>query len=674
MVTNIRRQLQNENFRFALLKKNEKNPIPGVKWGEINYKYNDKELLEHNGNYGVIGGYGKLRIIDIDNQELGKKLLEFFNTFTVQTIGGNYHFYIICDYAKNSVFKNNLGEFRADNYYVVGPDCYAEDKKKGHKGTYVVLKDVDIRNISEEELFKLIGPLLKEHTIIKDIQIVVDKDFLDKNVLPKILDNKVFSLITQIKTKEELTEMGFPSRSERDQRVITTLLLNGFGQYIKSVFDLYPVGDKYKEHPDGVSYLEHSIRGGREYSGVEDDRIPNLEKEINNINESILRNKLNYFLDKISEIDDWMKRTQLLSMIAFKIKLKTSILEKRLNEIINTKNQQNLQKPIPIFNLLMKENEEIRYYINSFLPKNYYIGIIGKPGQFKSLLALYSALCIATKQKFLNSFNIQNSNSPKILLYDLENGEQTTSMRLKYIVNGMNLDKNLNQKLLENFGRFEKFDKINISNEFIKAKDYDIIILDSYRRFLKGTEDKSEITDDFYMNFLKPLKDLGKTIIIIFHTKKIKLSELDDEDFIDIIRGSGDIGAQLDLAYTIMKRKEFIGLDGKTSTFEYNIKVVKNRDGLPINDFNFKVTKDDINLKTVLNFDGYGRQKSPKQRRQDSILNLIKETPNVERKLIISRTMEIFECSEITVVKDLEDMINDGILEQEVYGKYKIKG
>ena len=75
----IPRQLQNENYRFNLLNEKEKNPVKGVFWSKDNYKYNDEVLLNHlknNKNYGVIGGHGNLRIIDIDDKKLGDELIK----------------------------------------------------------------------------------------------------------------------------------------------------------------------------------------------------------------------------------------------------------------------------------------------------------------------------------------------------------------------------------------------------------------------------------------------------------------------------------------------------------------------------------------------------------------------------------------------------------------------
>ena len=105
----IPKQLQNPEFRFCLVNKwNAKNkegkPIGKAPfetaWQKKGYKFDDPKLIAHikaGGNYGVIGGYGKLVIVDIDDVELGEELEKKFQTFTVKTGGGGRHFYFIED-------------------------------------------------------------------------------------------------------------------------------------------------------------------------------------------------------------------------------------------------------------------------------------------------------------------------------------------------------------------------------------------------------------------------------------------------------------------------------------------------------------------------------------------------------------------------------------------------
>lgn len=151
MVT-IPKQLQNPEFRFCLIRKQSKVPYE-KDWQKKGYKFDDFKFLEHKGNYGVIGGYGNLRILDKDKLELDIDL----DTFCVETGRGGKHYYFASDYDTNHVFINEMGELRAKNYQVVGPNCIHPNGK-----SYRVVKDMPIKNIPSKELKEIINPYIRE--------------------------------------------------------------------------------------------------------------------------------------------------------------------------------------------------------------------------------------------------------------------------------------------------------------------------------------------------------------------------------------------------------------------------------------------------------------------------------------------------------------------------------
>ena len=67
--------LQNMSFRFCLV--NGKIPIEKDWQNSNNYPYNHPKLCLHQnrGNYGVLGGYGNLLILDFDNIEAQEESL-----------------------------------------------------------------------------------------------------------------------------------------------------------------------------------------------------------------------------------------------------------------------------------------------------------------------------------------------------------------------------------------------------------------------------------------------------------------------------------------------------------------------------------------------------------------------------------------------------------------------
>jgi len=161
-VKEIPKQLQNQGFRFVLLGKGgtPKGKVPFEKaWQTNGYVFNDARLLAHldaGNNIGVIGGYGNLRILDVDKPPLATEISQKTNTFSVRTGSGGIHFYFISDYGTNHVLKDECGELRANNYQVVIPPSLHPNLNY-----YQVLNDVPIQTISKEELYELIKPFLK---------------------------------------------------------------------------------------------------------------------------------------------------------------------------------------------------------------------------------------------------------------------------------------------------------------------------------------------------------------------------------------------------------------------------------------------------------------------------------------------------------------------------------
>lgn len=155
---NIPQQYKNKDFRFCLIKPKSKAPFEKDWTTKNNYRWFDKMLREHiesGGNFGIIGGFGNLVILDKDSDELKIDI----ETFAVKTGSGGVHFYLFCDYDTNHVFINELGELRAKNYQVVGIGSIHPNGKK-----YEVLKDLPIKKISKEELKKLIEPYIRDTT------------------------------------------------------------------------------------------------------------------------------------------------------------------------------------------------------------------------------------------------------------------------------------------------------------------------------------------------------------------------------------------------------------------------------------------------------------------------------------------------------------------------------
>jgi len=309
-----------------------------------------------------------------------------------------------------------------------------------------------------------------------------------------------------------------------------------------------------------------------------------------------------------------------------------------------------LQNPLP----------PVEYWMQQLMPKGAFMIVGGRPGSWKSLFLLSSSLSAARGESFLGQF--QTIESPKILLYDLENGQREDHRRVTYLMD----ISTIKSGQFNNFIIRESFDKNNMRRELERAMHFDVVILDSYRRFLKGEENASEVTDALYNNFFKPLHEAGKTVIVVHHFRKAKPEEVTDDDLLDMFRGSSDIGAQVDIALALFKTQEQF-TPGRLE-FDVSVFKAKNRLGISMPNFAFHVVKDDDNMSTTLTYVGEKKFESPEMIRIDKICKFLESGPKHTREIY----GEFPNISTKTVLRTLEEGIARERIVQEEKGLYRL--
>jgi RecA-family ATPase len=166
-------------------------------------------------------------------------------------------------------------------------------------------------------------------------------------------------------------------------------------------------------------------------------------------------------------------------------------------------------KTYSLTELLQMSREDVDYIVDKLIPKKSLVIIGGRPESFKSIFSLLLGVSCALGEKFLK-FQTKKS---RVLYVDAENGENIISQRLAYFY-GDNIK-------TEDF-RYYYFEDFNLLKTLITREKFDLVIFDSFRRFLKGSEVESDVINKFYQGFLKPLRDAGATIILIHHFRKRK--------------------------------------------------------------------------------------------------------------------------------------------------------
>lgn len=671
----IPKQLQNPEFRFILLQSKSKLPIE-KEWEKTNnYKYDDIKLLKHlenSGNYGVLAGPGNLRLLDIDDKDLSDYLLQQTNTFSIKTCGKLTHFYFIIKNIQSKTVPKKF-ELRCDKQYVVGPGCYADDEKKNHHGTYDIIKDIEITETDEKYLSTLLQIISTEDVKTSQLDITdtnfvnIDKDFIEKEIFQNIKYD-IRDLIN--------THSPKGNRSDIDEKIIVHLILCGYAKYIQSIFKLYPCGDKYLEHNSPDIYLQHSIKNARKHSGLYDDNIPLLHKEIFDLPKVVIEHKIDDILERISKIGKAIHREPLLIDINKKTKIGLKILRDRIKEIETINNNLDLDADeINGLDLVNTPVHEYKWHINSIFPIGQATMIFGDPSSFKSGFALMSALSLLSDNKLLLSrFTIEDTSKPKIIYYSIEMGAQDSMITLtKYFQKGLNVsDSDIKNLIIR-----KNFSTSQSEIEYIKRRGAKIVVLDSLKRIMQGNENDSSVANEFYMKFVKPLKDMGVSVVVIHHSKKPNEKDTDNK-LIHRGRGSTDITAHYDIIWQAEKigdddtelDENFIASSATQIIKDYDVVLTRAKDSRilsKIYTFTFHVHADENEKKTTFTFVRYHKAKQ-KESLKNKLLEYINITTKRKRIEIVNYFSEFVKTP--TVDRYLKELLEEGKVSVSAAGVY----
>jgi len=173
-------QLQKLYIGFVKLRPKSKIPFEQT-WQDTPYSFSDIQAwVDHGGNYGIQGGYGRLIIIDADRQEITDIVTSKFpQTFIVKTPRQGFHYYFFCDgIGKKIVLKkdtavkkdDHFGEIIAKGSQVVGPGSIHPDT-----GTeYEVIKDLEIAEVSRELIFSELIEFIQHELPQKDAETEIE--------------------------------------------------------------------------------------------------------------------------------------------------------------------------------------------------------------------------------------------------------------------------------------------------------------------------------------------------------------------------------------------------------------------------------------------------------------------------------------------------------------------
>lgn len=178
-------QLNKPEFRFVKIGNKNKACFETGWQDNNNYSFEEiNEWVSKGNNYGIIGGYGNLVIVDFDNEKVQEEVeTRFPRTFTVKAGGGLKHFYFIVECPEKSFKildsdKNTLVDVQATGKYVVAPESTHPNGNK-----YKVVDDSPIAKID----YNLIKGYLYKYRDTKDVEFNnTSKDPLIEEIINRV--------------------------------------------------------------------------------------------------------------------------------------------------------------------------------------------------------------------------------------------------------------------------------------------------------------------------------------------------------------------------------------------------------------------------------------------------------------------------------------------------------
>ncbi len=656
---------QIHEFKIILVKPRDKRPLELWSQSKNQYSWNDKKVsnwLSGGGNYGVVCGDG-LVVFDFDNpnDEDVQKVKKFFGeTFAVKSGSGlGVHLYYKIPGYNIRTTRVNLSkghiDIRGQGSYVVGPGCTHPTG-----GTYDVISDLSVKIIKYEKYMEFLG---REENESSNPTISIGEEQIDVDELESVvmtLPYRIRELIVRNWNPNDPLFSRYHSRSERDMAIIRELVFNNLESYTKAIFSHFSCGDKYREKGKfGDSYLETTLKKAFGNINITDSNMRKLIRKVYlqvfSPKKYLMNVDTEQLIQDIASIDDENIRDMFISE-----------LQKKgfhnLYDKVDYYRNYSYQKEVSVAEMIQRTEREINFWIEPFVIKGGITMIAGAPGSMKSLLGLFLSLA-AISNKSVN--NIRIFGKPKILYYDLENPPETVVKRLHSLMRGMGIS---SEEIENRLYISNSFSIPMIRKEIERAQKYDIIVLDSYRRFFRGEESRSKFVNKFYNDFLLPMKKLGKSIVIIHHLNKAGTTNTEDIIESTAVRGSSDIVAQLDLLYLLQKYKNN-SKDKQVLNNEVIIMNKKDREG--IGEYNFLMSvkydkREKTNAKTEINIRETAA-KSSTDYLSDKILEYIKSHGTVSRLRAVVELQDILERSKPRIYALIKDLIKQGFV-KEKYG------
>lgn len=217
-------------------------------------------------------------------------------------------------------------------------------------------------------------------------------------------------------------------------------------------------------------------------------------------------------------------------------------LDEELEKEIEHETRRGANFVLKDYEYFLNLKKDDRFLIEDFIYPKTTIMLYSPPGQFKSLLALYAALCISNGKKFLG---LETKQEP-VLYCDKENNEQILKERLIGLYKGMGLEETrFPFNMLVRNGSLDDANFVYDLKETIRENKVKLVIFDTLHRFSDYEENSADHINRLYTGIFQPLTDeLDCSVMFLHHTNK-------EGGY----RGSADFLGMVDTSYSVKRKR-----------------------------------------------------------------------------------------------------------------------
>lgn len=205
----------------------------------------------------------------------------------------------------------------------------------------------------------------------------------------------------------------------------------------------------------------------------------------------------------------------------------------------------------------------MEYAIENLFPFPSLSVLFGRPGEFKSMLLMDAAICVAAGLDWLPPLDeggpaARATKQVPVLWYDFDNGQRRCDERVQALARGHGIDQDSNVPFIylpmpsPPLDASDKDSVRNLLRAVIEKHGVKFACFDNLATISRDTDENTVEMVRVMSNIRQTAEDLGVAIVVIHHERKGKATPADAGES---LRGHTSINASIDLALQVNRDK-----------------------------------------------------------------------------------------------------------------------